>query len=306
MAARSERVLITGATGFTGRLLVGRLRQNGREVMAFSNGADDEGVRNVDLRDFHSLTQAVSQIRPSAVVHLAGIAATDHSDIGEIYSANVVGTANLFGALAAVNIEPQIVVVASSAQVYAAPKDDAPLTEDSPLAPQSHYAVSKRTAEDIARIYSSRFPVIVTRPFNYTGPGQSPSFLVPKIVQHYAEGKSEIRLGNLDLFRDFSDVGRVVEAYYRLVSEPIDPDTINICSGHSVHLTDIPKILEEISGRTIEVITDPSLVRGNEPHVIAGSPSRLETLVGPLPNPEFRETLLHMYEACKRQAGVAR
>jgi nucleoside-diphosphate-sugar epimerase len=306
LAARSERVLITGATGFTGRLLVGRLRQNGREVMAFSNGADDEGVRNVDLRDFHSLTQAVSQIRPSAVVHLAGIAATDHSDIGEIYSANVVGTANLFGALAAVNIEPQIVVVASSAQVYAAPKDDAPLTEDSPLAPQSHYAVSKRTAEDIARIYSSRFPVIVTRPFNYTGPGQSPSFLVPKIVQHYAEGKSEIRLGNLDLFRDFSDVGRVVEAYYRLVSEPIDPDTINICSGHSVHLTDIPKILEEISGRTIEVITDPSLVRGNEPHVIAGSPSRLETLVGPLPNPEFRETLLHMYEACKRQAGVAR
>lgn len=306
MAARSERVLITGATGFTGRLLVGRLRQNGREVMAFSNGADDEGVRNVDLRDFHSLTQAFSQIRPSAVVHLAGIAATDHSDIGEIYSANVVGTANLFGALAAVNIEPQIVVVASSAQVYAAPKDDAPLTEDSPLAPQSHYAVSKRTAEDIARIYSSRFPVIVTRPFNYTGPGQSPSFLVPKIVQHYAEGKSEIRLGNLDLFRDFSDVGRVVEAYYRLVSEPIDPDTINICSGHSVHLTDIPKILEEISGRTIEVITDRSLVRGNEPHVIAGSPSRLETLVGPLPNPEFRETLLHMYEACKRQAGVAR
>ena len=166
--------------------------------------------------------------------------------------------------------------------------------------------MSKRTAEDIARIYSSRFPVIVTRPFNYTGPGQSPSFLVPKIVQHYAEGKSEIRLGNLDLFRDFSDVGRVVEAYYRLVSEPIDPDTVNICSGHSVHLADIPKILEEISGRTIEVITDPSLVRGNEPHVIAGSPSRLETLVGPLPNPEFRETLLHMYEACKRQTGVAR
>ncbi len=274
--------------------------------MAFSHGADDEGVRNVDLRDFHSLTQAFSQIRPSAVVHLAGIAATDHSDIGEIYSANVVGTANLFGALAAVNIDPQIVIVASSAQVYAAPKGDAPLTEDSALAPQSHYAVSKRTAEDIARIYSSRFPVIVTRPFNYTGPGQSSSFLVPKIVQHYAEGKSEIRLGNLDLFRDFSDVGRVVEAYCRLVSEPIDPDTVNICSGHSVHLADIPKILEEISGRTIEVITDPSFVRGNEPHVIAGSPSRLETLVGPLPNPEFRETLLHMYEACKGQTGVAR
>ena len=306
MAARSERVLITGATGFTGRLLAGRLRQNGREVIAFSHGADEEGVRNVDLRDFRSLTHAVSQIRPSAVVHLAGIAATDHSDIGEVYSANVVGTANLFAALVAAKIEPQIVIVASSAQVYAAPKGNAPLTEDCPLAPQSHYAVSKRTAEDIARIYSSRFAVLVTRPFNYTGPGQSSSFLVPKIVQHYAEGKSEIRLGNLELFRDFSDVGRVVEAYCRLVSDAIEPVTVNICSGRSVHLADIPKILEEISGRSIEVITDRSLVRGDEPHVIAGSPLRLERLVGPLPNPEFRETLLHMYELCKRQAAAAR
>jgi nucleoside-diphosphate-sugar epimerase len=113
-------------------------------------------------------------------------------------------------------------------------------------------------------------------------------------------------LGNLDLFRDFSDVRRVVEAYCRLVSDAIEPDTVNICSGRSVHLADIPKILEKISGRGIEVITDPSLVRGDEPHVIAGSPSRLERLVGPLPNPEFRETLLHMYEVCKRQAAAAR
>ena len=260
---------------------------------------------NVDLRDFHSLTQAFSQIRPSAVVHLAGIAATDHSDIGEIYSANVVGTANLFGALAAVNIEPQIVVVASSAQVYAAPKGDAPLTEDSPLAPQSHYAVSKRTVEDIARIYSSQFPVIVTRPFNYTGPGKSPSFLSTKIVQHYAEGKSEIRCRKSRLvpgfFRRSQRRGSLFNSFraHR--------------SGHHQYLlrsfgdpTDIPKILEEIFGRAIEVITDPSLVRGNEPHVIGGSPSRLEKLVGPLPNPEFRETFLHMYEACKRQTGVAR
>ena len=78
-------------------------------------------------------------------------------------------------AFVAANIEPQIIIVASSAQIYAAPNSDAPLTEDCPLAPETHYAVSKRTAEDIARIYSGRFPVIVTRPFNYTGPGQSSS-----------------------------------------------------------------------------------------------------------------------------------
>jgi nucleoside-diphosphate-sugar epimerase len=299
LVARSERVLITGATGFTGRLLAARLRQNGREVIAFSHGADDAGVCNVDLRDLRGLTRAFSQIRPSAVVHLAGIAATAHGDIGEIYSANVIGTANLFGALAAAKIEPQVVIIASSAQVYAVQNGGAPLTEDAPLAPQSHYAVSKRATEDIARIYASRFPVIVTRPFNYTGPGQAPSFLVPKIVQHYAEEENQIRLGNLDLFRDFSDVRRVVEAYYRLVVEAIDPGTVNICSGRLVHLADIPKILEEISGRSIEVITDPALLRSGEPRVIVGSPARLEELVGALPNPAFRETLFDMYQASR-------
>lgn len=306
MVARSERVLITGATGFTGHLLAERLRQNRREVIAFSHGVDDEEVHNVDLRDSHGLTRALSQTRPSAIVHLAGIAATTHGDIDEIYSANVIGTANLFAALAAAKVEPQIVIVASSAQVYAAQSGDTPLTEESPLAPQSHYAVSKRAAEDIARIYASRFPVIVTRPFNYTGPGQSPSFLVPKIVQHYAEAKSILRLGNLDLFRDFSDVRRVVEAYYRLVSDAIEPDVFNICSGRAVHLSDILKMMDEISGHTVEVLTDSSLFRHDEPHVIVGSPSRLESLVGALPNPEFRETLLNMYEACRKKIGAVR
>ena len=113
----------------------------------------------------------------------------------------------------------RIVIVASSAQVYAVPNaTELPITEDCPLAPKTHYAVSKHATEEIAAIYSRQFPIVITRPFNYTGPGQATSFLVPKIVQHYAERRSEIHLGNLDLFRDFSDVGRVVEAYSRLVS----------------------------------------------------------------------------------------
>jgi nucleoside-diphosphate-sugar epimerase len=306
LVGRSERVLVTGGSGFTGRPLAERLRQDGYEVVTISHEADDAGALIVDLCDVDALTEALSRVRPGAVVHLAGIAATTYSDVGKIYSTNVVGTANLFVALSSAKIEPRIVIVASSAQVYATLNKDVPLTEDSPVAPETHYAVSKRTAEDIARIYASRFPVIVTRPFNYTGPGQSPSFLVPKIVQHCAAGKSEIRLGNLDIFRDFSDVGRVVEAYCRLVSDAIEPNTVNICSGRAIHLCDIPKIMADISGRSLKIVTDTSLLRSHEPRIIVGSPARLESLVGPLPNPEFRETLLHIYEACRRQTAVAR
>ena len=106
---------------------------------------------NVDLCDFDAMTRALTQIRPSAIVHLAGIAAPTHSNIGEMYSANVVGTANLFAALGIAKIDPRIVIVASSAQVYAVPDPERPLTEDGALAPKTHYAVSKRATEEIAR-----------------------------------------------------------------------------------------------------------------------------------------------------------
>ena len=303
MGSRFERVLITGGSGFTGRPLVERLRQIGHEVVSLSHEVDDGGAFKVDLSDFNGLTRALSQFHPNAIVHLAGIAAPIHSRIGEIYSANVVGTANLFAALATTKIEPRIVVVASSAKVYAVPGTDMPLTEDSPIAPKTHYAVSKRATEDIAAVYSRHFPIIITRPFNYTGPGQTTSFLVPKIVQCYAERRSEIYLGNLDLFRDFSDIRRVVEAYSRLVSQSIDPCTVNICSGRAVHLGDILKLMDEISGHSLKIMTDPTLFRGDEPRFIVGSTTRLETMVGPLPDPEFRETLTIMYETICRQRG---
>ncbi len=303
MGSRFDRVLVTGGTGFTGRPLVERLRQIGHEVASLSHEVNDNNAFTVDLCDFGGLTRALSQFRPSAIVHLAGIAAPIHSSIGEIYSANVVGTANLFAAIATAKIEPRIVVVASSAQVYAVPGTDMPLTEDGPIAPKTHYAVSKRAAEDIAAIYSRYFPIIITRPFNYTGPGQTTSFLVPKIVRCYAERRSEIHLGNLDLFRDFSDIRRVVEAYSRLVSQSIDFSTVNICTGRAVHLADILKTMDEISGHSLKIVTDPTLFRGDEPRFIVGSATHLETMVGPLPDPEFRETLTIMYETICRQRG---
>lgn len=306
MITRSECVLITGGAGFTGRRLAERLRQNGQDVVTLSLHAGDATGLVADLRDVDSVTRSLLHLRPRVIVHLAGIAAPSHGDIAEIYSANVVGTANLFTALAAAKAEPDVVIVASSGQVYAPAAGDAPLAEDAPLGPRSHYAVSKHATEEIASIHARRFPIIVTRAFNYTGPGQTPNFLVPKIVRHYAERRSEIRLGNLDLYRDFSDVDRAVEAYARLVLQSIAPTVVNVCSGRAIYLADILKLMEEISRHSLRRVTAPSLVRDDEPRYLVGSPARLESLVGRLPNPEFRDTLARMFDSIREEAtGVA-
>jgi nucleoside-diphosphate-sugar epimerase len=293
----SKRILITGGAGFSGRLLAKRLRQDGNDVVVLSRRACPGCDIDVDLCDFDAVAQALTRTKPNAIVHLAGIAAPTHSNIGEIYSANVVGTANLFAALANAKVEPKIVIIASSAQVYAEAGANVQLTEDALLGPRTHYAVSKYTAEKIAAIYSRYFPIIVARPFNYTGPGQTTDFLIPKIVQHYVERRRQIRLGNLDVFRDISSVERVVEAYSRLVLRSIGPTIVNICSGRATCLADIPKIMEEVSGHSVNLVIEPALFRTDEPQYFVGSPSRLEGLTGPLPNPQIRETLVKMYEA---------
>ena len=177
MVSRSERVLITGGGGFTGRQLAERLRQDGYEVVALSHEANDVSALNIDLRDIGKLTEALSKFRPNAIVHLAGIAAPTYGNVGEIYSANVVGTANLFAALIGGKNRAED---CHRCQQRPGLRVDQTLrctiTEDSPLAPKTHYAVSKRATEEIAAIYSRQFPIIVTRPFNYTGPGQMTEF----------------------------------------------------------------------------------------------------------------------------------
>ena len=119
-------------------------------------------------------------MRPNAVVHLAGIAATTYSDVGKIYSTNVVGTANLFAALSLAKIEPRIVIVASSAQIYAAPHSDMPLTEESAVAPETHYALANVPRRISPESIRSVFPLSSLVPSIIPAQGSLPRFSVLK------------------------------------------------------------------------------------------------------------------------------
>ena len=297
MGSRSERILLTGSGGFTGRPLAARLRQDGHQVIGLTKGPAAKDEVTGDLLDRAWVHHTVAEIEPSLIIHLAAVSSTQQA-VGGAYSVNVEGTANLLDAAAALSQTPKRVVIASSAAAYAPPIGDQPIAEDHPLEPRGPYGESKREMERLADGFADRLPIIVTRPFNYTGPGQDPAnFVISKIVDHFVRRAPRINLGNLDLFRDFSDVRRVVEVYARLVSRPVEHAIVNICSGRTVHLASIIGLLKEISGHSIDVIKDPALMRPGEPHVIQGSVARLHSMFEDLPNPDFRETLRSMYKA---------
>lgn len=280
------KVLITGADGFTGRYLSSRLVDRQHHVVGLSRTASvlDNGVHvhACDLCDITSLQQMISTCAADWVVHLAAISFVAHTDVTELYQANIVGTRNLLDLLSRAAVTPSRVLVASSANIYGNRRQGI-LTEDMLPEPANDYGVSKQAVEALARIYGKQLPIIVTRPFNYTGRGQSPQFLLPKIVEHFQNRAPSIRLGNIDIARDFSDVRTVVDCYIRLLEcEEALGGTFNICSGQAHLLRDVIAMAERKTGHHIELEIDSNLVRRDEVKTLAGSKAALERVIGPV------------------------
>ena len=209
------------------------------------------------------------------------------------------GHHDLLDALVALPKRPHRVILASSANVYGNATDD-PITERTPVAPVNHYAASKVAMEHLAVAYMDRLPICITRPFNYTGLGQRPDFLIPKLVGHFAARKPFIELGNVDVVRDFSDVRAVTEAYLRLLTSEPAPRLTNICSGVGRSLREVLSELEQLSGHRLEIRINPAFVRAQEVRRLVGSASTLMAAVGPLRYQDFRETLAWMLEGCEQ------
>ncbi|TCV95766.1 nucleoside-diphosphate-sugar epimerase [Luteibacter rhizovicinus] len=298
MTPRSEgtpgRVLVTGHKGFTGRYVVAALRAAGCDVLGLAERPEDLDAPSVDLLDRAAVARAVGDARPDAVIHLAAIAFVAHGDADEMYRTNVVGTRHLMEALAALPKTPRAVLLASSANVYGN-SDVELLSESVEASPANDYAVSKLAMEYMAKLWSDRLPVVLARPFNYTGVGQAENFLLPKIVSHFQRGERVIELGNIDVARDFQDVRFVADAYVRLLSASAAGQTVNLCSGTSVSLMEVIGMMQQIAGYEIEVRVNPVFVRGNEVARLTGDNRRLRSLIGPLDIIPLRTTLEWMF-----------
>lgn len=280
------RTLITGIEGFTGHYLRVELAAHGHEVIGLK----------ADLTDAAALTAEMHAVQPDAVAHLAGIAFVGHGEPNDFYRINLMGTRNLLAALAACDKRPNCVLLASSANVYGNATGGI-LPENTLPNPANDYAVSKLTMEHMARLWMDKLPIAIARPFNYTGVGQSELFLIPKIVAHFRRRAPVIELGNLDVWRDFSDVRTVARIYRRLMEKPPVGETVNVCSGHAVSLREVLALATEITGHPIGVNVNPAFVRANEVRTLCGDAAKLRQLVGAWEPYPLADTLRWMIEA---------
>ncbi len=295
MASRSERVLVTGARGFTGRYLVDRLRADGYSVVGMTE-ALPAGASEVhaNLLDSGATARAVELARPDRVVHLAALSFVAHDDVEATYRVNLLGSLALLQALDAMSTPIRSVILASSAAVYGNVYADA-IEETAAPAPVSHYGASKRAMELMAATFRDRLPIVVVRPFNYTGPGQAEHFAVPKVVSHFRRRAETIDLGNIDVVREFMDVRNVVEIYRRLLACPAaSGETVNVCTGRGVSLRELIAALEVETRHHPRIRVDPGLVRANDVPRVVGSPRKLEGLIRGLPEISLAATLREM------------
>ena len=293
-----KTILVTGIEGFTGKYVARELRNRGYHVvgLAHVNAAPRSAHMRCDLTNKAALQHCLSLIKPDGIIHLAALSFIGDANHNAFYDVNLFGSLNILESVTALGLDVEKIILASSANVYGNLALEH-IDERQVPAPVNHYAVSKLAMECMAKTWFSRLPIIVTRPFNYTGIGQRDNFLIPKIVQHFRQRKAVIELGNIDVARDFSDVRDIAISYVDLLASEGHSDIINLCSGKVHSLVDIIAMMTDIAGYAIDVKVNPDFVRDNEIKVLGGDSAKLLATTGRKPAIALKTTLFEMYHA---------
>jgi len=307
------RVLITGASGFTGRALVQHLVLLGeQDLYGLVHRSQIIPLKDLkvtfvkgDLLDTKRLRQILTEIHPDCIVHLAGL---NHGNLQEMLITNAVGTQNLLDIAHAENTNCRILVVSSSA-VYGYAGNN-PIPETAPVNPRSAYGISKAAQEHVARMaYVTRgIRIVIARPFNLVGPGQSPYFVTRRIVDQIAcieTGKQDtISLLEINSKRDFVDIRDAVRAYTALVMHP-DFDLncagkiFNVGSANAYSISYVIRLIEESTGASYR-ITLPDI----RPAIVIPSQQSDSTLIekitGWVPHIPLKKSLYDMLTEARK------
>ena len=305
-------VLVTGAGGFAGGHLI-ELLAGSADLVGWSRTQPPPEIaalakwQHVDILDREQVTDTIATLRPDSIFHCAGLphVAESWADTAAPLATNVLGTHRLIEAVERVGSRCRIVVT-GSAQVYA-PSNE-PIAEDARIAPSSPYALSKLAQEQLAlRSNSDTVAIIVTRPFNHTGPRQKPSFLAPSVARQIVmieRGLLEpvLKVGNLDPSRDIMDVRDAVRAYAALMKTGTPGTIYNVASGVARPVRSIVEALVSRARVPVRIEQDPSRIRPSDVPVLAGNPRRLKQSTGWSPQVSFEKMVDDLLEYWRAQS----
>ncbi|TIW87753.1 MAG: NAD(P)-dependent oxidoreductase, partial [Mesorhizobium sp.] len=243
-----SKILVTGASGFIGTRLCMLLREQGHTVFGASSGAESfpQGPA-FSLENSEAVWAAVAHSDPDIVIHLAALATVTGNEASAYYEINALGTERLIKAVDRLGRRTRLICV-STAGVYGNQPSNV-LSEDMPPLPVHHYGLSKFVAERLTLLAAERHDITIVRPFNVIGKGQRADFIVPKLVDHFVRRAPVVRLGNVDVIRDYINL----EAACSILIEAIEAsatfgEVVNLCSGRGTKLRELLGELTALTG----------------------------------------------------------
>lgn len=296
------RVLITGVGGFVGGHLSNLLLKEGYQVFGLEKNCTlkKSGVTifEADITDKKSLSEVIKKVEPNLIFHLAAISAVQicKNNHELTKNVNVEGTKNLMLTCVENKINPRILIT-SSAHVYGLPSY-LPLDENHPTKPVNEYGLSKLEQEKISQFFFKEFKlnIIIARSFNHIGPNQNIGFVCSDLAKQIVMVekrlvKPEIRVGDLNSKRDFTDVRDIVKAYVYLINQGEPGQIYNIGSGFSYSIKKILEKLIYLTKTHIKVIEDKSLFRSNEIPDLTANNKKFVNLTGWQPSFNINQSL---------------
>jgi len=310
-----KRAWVTGSQGFVAPWLIRELIGRGTQVQgidrpgrAEQNESGHEKLE-LDLLDPEAVARAVRQNQPDAVFHLAAqsSAARSFEWPGETLHVNLQTTVNLLEGIRHASKKDTVFLSVGSCEEYGPIRDenDIPVRENHALRPASPYAVSKVAQTLLSLQYHEAYqlPIVCTRSFTHSGPGQSDRFVFSSFARQIAEQERQdsedpgkLLVGNLAAVRDLSDVRDVARAYVELAEKGEPGEVYNVCSGKGMAIERGLKILRSLSTREVEIEVDPKRLRPLDVPVLVGDVKKLHALLGWSPSTPAEQTLNDLLE----------